>query len=77
MLYWQCGMGSQVEPGRRCGMRRRRGSLFGGLTLRLWGWISKNSEAHLLSQRVGLIDSDDAQTPLSQLTLTAPLKGSL
>ena len=51
--------------------------MFGGLTLQLWGWSFENSEAHLLSWQVGLIDSDGAETPLSQLTLTAPLKGSL
>ena len=40
-------------------------------------WPAALRQRYLLSQRVGLIDSDDAQTPLSQLTLTAPLKGSL
>ena len=51
--------------------------MFGELTLRLWEWSFEDGEAHLLSQRVGLIDSDGAATPLSQLSLTAPLKGSL
>ena len=56
---------------------KRRGRLFGGLTLRLWEWSFENSEAHLLSWQVGLFVYGGAETPLSQLTLTAPLKGSL